>query len=60
MYLGQIFVKNATMTLELYLNGESRKKFENQKNAEMLVNAVKVACLGIQIGKTKPFFKIET
>ena len=48
------------MTLELNLNGQNRKKFENGKNAEILVNTVKMAFLGIPNGKTQPFFKIET
>ena len=46
MYLCQIFVKNAKMTLELYLNGQNRKKFENWENAEILVITVKVAFFG--------------
>ena len=60
MYLGQIFVKNAKMTIELYLNGQNRKKFENWKNAEILANFVKMAFSGVPNGKTLLFFKIET
>ena len=42
MFYGQIFVKNAKMTLEHFLDGPNRTKCENwKKNAEILENRAK-------------------
>ena len=42
MYLGQIFVKNAKMTPENFLDDPNWTEIENRKNAEILVNSVKI------------------
>ena len=42
------------------LNGPNRTKIENKKNAEILVNNVKVDFLGIKSDKTQSFLKITT
>ena len=57
MYLGQIFCQDRKNGPRTYLNGRNRKKFENWKNAEILMNTLKEAFLGIPNGKTRPFFK---
>ena len=46
MFFGQIFVKNAKMTLEHFLNGPNRTKIENPENAEILVNNIKSCRFG--------------
>ena len=44
MFLGQIFAKNAKMTLKHFSNCPNRAKFENRKVAEILVNNVNKKC----------------
>ena len=60
MFLDYIFVNNAKIALEHFLNYPNQAKIEYRRNAEILVNSVKVAFSGIQNGKTQPILRIVT
>ena len=46
MFLGQIFINNAKMTLERFFSGPNGTKIENWKNVEILINSVKSGRFG--------------
>ena len=45
---GQLFVKNAKMTLEHFFDGQNKTKFENRENAEIPGIGVKRVIFDLQ------------
>ena len=60
MFLGQIFVNNAKMALEHFVNGPNWTNFEYRKNAEIVVNSVKSGLFGHSKRQNSAVFKIKT
>ena len=59
-FLGQILVKKAKNDPRTLFERPKSDKNCKSENAEILVNSLKMAFLGIQNGKTQPFFKLAT